>query len=437
MWLVPRDTPGLTGRTDVPAVVREALVRWYEGVGSEADHRASVTLVVKARDHRRWLACDCLGASTMPPLLSPAFLTEAETYYLRRLTSQGRNRPEHLTACPFHRPQAPQRFRERATAVPRGIAEPDGYFSALGLAAEKLAQAPDDADLDDRSRGVAIPRLARLLWRLMDDAGVNVLDALPETGGNDRSLSSELGRLRLAAERLAIAPGIPLRSHLYTHVEPLERGQVYARLRAAALGWPDGHAPQAFLALFAHDVSGATVTLAAGKRLEIANRVQHAGIHRRGIGGPLIVFVLVGELNPRDGYAALRAYAQPIASAGLLIPVQSAAEREVVARLARLQYRLRRRFVALSVRKPLFDTMTRLGPRRPDLALSLRDHRTGELYDAALVVADAGDPDEAALKAAQARDLAELGAAISVDADAVARGDVERAIAARLDLDLG
>lgn len=437
MWLVPRDTPGLTARTDVPTVVRDALVRWYEGGGSDADHRASVTLVVKARDHRRWLACDCLGASAPPPLLSPAFLTEAETYYLRRLTSQGRGRPEHRTDCPFHRPQAPQRYRERATSVPLGIAEPDGYFSALGLAAEKLAQAPDDSDLDDRSRGVAVPRLARLLWRLMDAARVNAIEPLPPTGGHDRSLSSELGRLRVAAERLTIASGIALRSHLYTHVEPLERGQVYARLRAASRDWPGGHAPQAFLALFAHDVSGTTVTLAAGKRLEVANRIQHPGIHRRGIGGPLIVFVLVGELNPRDGYAALRAYAQPIASAGALIPVHSAAEREVAGRLLRLQYRLRRRFVELSAAKPLFDTMTRLGPRRADFAISLRDHRTGELYDAALVIADSPDSDEAAVKAAQARELAELGPVIAVDAAAIAAGAVERAIATRLDIDLG
>ena len=147
--------------------------------------------------------------------------------------------------------------------------------------------------------------------------------------------------------------------------------------------------------------------------------------------------MLVGELNPRDGYAALRAYAQPIATAGMLVPVQSAAEREVANRLARLQHRLRRRFVEMSIRKPLFDTMTRLGPRRPDFAISLRDHRTGELYDAALLIADAPDADDAALKATQARDLAELGPVIAVDAEAIAAGAVERAIAARLDIDLG
>ena len=87
MWLVPRHSNGLHRRTPLPPVVREALIRWYVGEGSEADHRASVILVVKARTHHQWLACDCLGEAP-PPLLSPAFLSEAETYYLRRLTSR-------------------------------------------------------------------------------------------------------------------------------------------------------------------------------------------------------------------------------------------------------------------------------------------------------------------------------------------------------------
>ena len=93
MWLVPRDTRGLTSRSPVPDVVREALVRWYTGEGEGSDHRASVIMVVKARDHHQWIACDCLGEGTDPPLLSPAYLSEAETYYLRRLTSIRRKRP--------------------------------------------------------------------------------------------------------------------------------------------------------------------------------------------------------------------------------------------------------------------------------------------------------------------------------------------------------
>ena len=116
MWLCHRQTSGQTQRREIPAVLHSALVRWYSGVGDDADHRASVMLVVTARDNNQWLACDCLDADAAPPLMSPAYLSIAETYYLRRLTSAKLTRPEHDQACPFHRPQAPGRLRETATS---------------------------------------------------------------------------------------------------------------------------------------------------------------------------------------------------------------------------------------------------------------------------------------------------------------------------------
>ena len=110
MWLVPRHSRGLTLRTPVPDVVRDALVRWYEGEGSEADHRASVTMVTKARTHGQWIACSCMGDTDPPPLMSAAYLSEAETYYLRRLTSKRQRRPElragNFSVTSIHAPAA-------------------------------------------------------------------------------------------------------------------------------------------------------------------------------------------------------------------------------------------------------------------------------------------------------------------------------------------
>lgn len=101
MWLVGKDTTGKTGRVAISDELKAALVRWYTGRGSEADHRASVSLVSTARENHKWIACDCLGAEHPPPLMSAAYLSFQETYYLRRLTS----RPGHDSGCPFHLPQ--------------------------------------------------------------------------------------------------------------------------------------------------------------------------------------------------------------------------------------------------------------------------------------------------------------------------------------------
>lgn len=407
-------------------------MRWYTGEGSEADHRASVTMIRKARAAQQWIACGCVSVEGRPPLLSPAYLSEAETYYLRRLTAEGKGRPEHLTECPFYRDQAPPRFREQATGATREVIEPEGFFMAHRLAPEKLAQAPDNDDPDDRARGVAIPRLAKLLWRLMERAEVNLLDALPPDRGHDRTMSGEFYALRRAAATLEVAPGVNLAEHFYTHVDPIDRHEVHARLRKAAKAWPDGFAPQAFALLYAHDISGTRVRLAQGRVLDLKNRIQHIGVHKLEIGGPYLVLVLIGELNPKEGYYPLRGYAQPIHGHSNFMPVQSALERATVDAISRLQYRLRRRMIAVTAKKPVFDVMTRVGLQRPDFVLNLQDFRTGELLELALNVRSYDDDDHAALKARQQRDLAEIGHVVALDRHLLEAGALERAVSMHL-----
>ena len=428
MWLVPRDTRGLASRTGVPDVVRSALVRWYSGDGEDSDHRASVIMVVKARDHHQWIACDCLGDAADPPLLSPAYLSEAETYYLRRLTSIRQRRPEHHVDCPFFREQAPPRIREKATATPRTINEPDGLFSAHRLAPEKLAQLPEDDEPDDRTRGVAIPRLARLLWQLMEMARVNVVEPLGRGEPREASMALEFGRLRSAAERVEIAPGIPLARHLYTHIDPYERGIVFAKLREAARHWPAEHAPQAFLLLYAVDISGTTVTLAGGRELIVKNRIRHIGVHQRRIGPPFLVLAVIGEHNPREGYAALRAYAQPVARPSNFIAVHNAAERETIVGLLDLQYRLRRRGIGIGFKRLLFDVATSAGEVRPDLLLDLRDFTTGEVMEAALEVVTGSDADTLGLKMRQVEKLREIAPVVTIHAEDLEDGALEAAV---------
>ncbi|MEM7687455.1 MAG: hypothetical protein AAF291_00405 [Pseudomonadota bacterium] len=373
MWLVPKDTDGQSARTAVPEKLREGLVRWYLGQGNEADHRASVSLVVTARENGQWLACDCCGGDTEPPLLSPAYLSSQETYYLRRLTS----RPKHKRDCPFYLPQAPDRIRENADGAHFEIDYPRGLFNAHKEAPEKLSTKPDVSEPDDRSRGVTIPRLGKLLWMLLEAAGTNVIDGLPEVGRPDFGIAKELARLREAARRFEIAPGIPLASHLYTNAVDYERTRVHARLREAAKDWPVGFAPQAFLLLEASAVRSNIITTGLGE-VEVRNRIQHGGAGEGGAGGPFLTLAVVGEHSKREGYLALRAYAQPIFKGNQFVPVERAAERRLFDLLTRFQYLMRSKRIAIAVKKPLFDILTDKGFVRPQAIVAFRDYTTGE-----------------------------------------------------------
>lgn len=414
MWLIDRGSEGHTARRiPLPPLVRKALVRWYVGDGSRADEEVGIVLVQQARIGQKWIACDCLAEGDAPPILTPAFLSEAETYYLRRLT--GSNRPEHHADCPFFRDQATNRISE--VRGQHGPADPPtGFFEILRPAPEKLAQRPDEEASDDRTRQASVPRLARLLWRLIDVAGLNrcpPLSAEPvpcSIGGEFRALSSVTGRI-------TIAPGIELARAFWTHAQALHSRRVYGSLRALADQWPRGHAPQAFLALYAHHVRGSTVYVADGEPVTLANRVQSPSTKENRIAGPYLVIIVVGQYPEAHGFAPLRGYAQPILSGRRFMPVETALEREALRSLIDIRSFFDRRGIDLMIEKPVFDILTPLGPCRPAFLLEARAQRTGECRQVAIEIVGRGSEADAHA-AAQLRDrVKQIAPIVTVSAD--------------------
>jgi hypothetical protein len=427
MWLIDRGTDGLgPRRIPLPEPVREALVRWYAGEGSRADEEAGIVLVQQARIGGRWIACDCLPADAPPPILTPAFLSEAETYYLRRLTSSGR--PEHHGQCPFFREAATNRLSEvrgrHSAADP-----PHGYFEALRPAPEKLAQKPEEQGIDDRTRQASVPRLARLLWRLIDLAGVNRCPPLRLDDGRS-SIGEQFRALVAATGRVEIAPGLELARAFWTHAQALHSRRVFASLRALARQWPRGHAPQAFLALYAHKVRGATIHVAGAAPVVLANRVQSPSIRDNRIEGPYLVLVVIGEYPEAHGYAPLRGYAQPILSGRRFIPIESDFEREVLRALINLRTPLDRRGAEIHIEKPVFDLLTPLGPCRPDILVEARSRLTGECRQIAVRITD-GPAESAAETLSRLRLIAPVLEVSTLD---MRPGRLERRLFEALDL---
>ena len=414
MWLVGKDTTGKTGRVAISDELKAALVRWYTGRGSEADHRACVSLVSTARENHKWIACDCLGAERPPPLMSAAYLSFQETYYLRRLTS----RPGHEPGCPFHLPQAPPRIRETMKDSLYAIGLPKGLFSAHQKAPEKLAQRPEDIEPDDRSRGVAIPRLGKLLWLLLERAGSNILRELPPSGRRAGSISEEMRHLKRAAQGLEIAPGIRLSDHLHTNAIDYDKRRVHARLRAAAETWPPEFAPQAFLLLEASEVTSSEVVTGLGT-VEIRNRIQHTGIIRAEVEPPFLVLAVVGEHSRREGYLALRAYAQPVFSGNQFVPAERDHDRDVLRALQQAQYELRRLGVRMAVKKVLFDITLAAGSARPDFLVALLDEHSGVECKFALQILQSDDADYLELRSIERERLGQAGLVVSMAVSSV------------------
>lgn len=370
MWLVNRGGRG-HNRIPIDPLVREALIRWYSGKGNHHDEEAGVILVEQARLGDMWIACDCLGPSTAPPLMTPAYLSEAETFYLRRLTGPGR--PEHRLDCPFFHAQSTPSQTAAADPV-RPVDRPEGYFSVLKSAPVRLARAPDDS-AGGRVRHPHIPRLARLMWRLIDLAGRNQATM---SGNGERGIASEFAAIQQVAGHIEVAPGVELARVLWTHGSAFRHRRVYAGIRALAPRWPRGHAPQGFLLLFASGIEGNIIHAAGCDPIEVATRIQHPSIHGTPVAGPYLALIVIGELPQVKGYAPLRAYAQPIYSGQRFIPVDSDFERTVLRDLLRIQHRLDEHRYDSAITKPLFDIQTPAGNCRPDFIIEIYSRETGE-----------------------------------------------------------
>jgi hypothetical protein len=425
MWLIPRNSDGCRGgKIALPSLVREALVRWYVGTGSRADEDAGIMLVQQARVGERWIACDCLADGEAPPILTPAFLSEADTYYLRRLTSA--KRPEHRMECPFFRAQATNRLSEVRTQDSPAD-PPIGYFEVLRPAPEHLTQRPDTNTTDDRTRQASIPRLARLLWRLQALSGLNHCPPLREEAP-ERSINREFQQLAFAAARVEIAPGIALGRVFWTHAQPLHNKRVYAALRALEPRWPRGHAPQAFLALYAQSVRGSTIEVADGDPVVLANRIQSPSNRGNRIKGPYLVLVVAGQYPEARRYAALRGYAQPIFKGNRFVPVDSEFERLVLGELLTLRQDLDHAGWNLSIEKPLFDTLTPLGSCRPDFILEACDRRSGEIRRIIIEAMGSSDPDYLASKTVIHLRMAHIAPLALVHSEDLERGRIREVV---------
>lgn len=429
MWLIDRQSQGRGGpRILLPEPVRAALVRWYTGDGSHHDEEAGIVLVQQARRGGKWIACDCLAAGEDPPVLTPAFLSEAETYYLRRLTGSGR--PEHDADCPFFREQATNRRTE--VRGPDSPADPPhGFFEALRPAPEKLAQRPTEDSSDDRTRQAAIPRLARLLWRLVDTAGRNRCGPICDEAA-DHSIGDEFRALTRVAGRIEIAPGLELGRAFWTHAQALHSKRVYAGLRDLARRWPRGHAPQAFLALFAQEIRGATIKVAGCAPVQLANRVQSPSSRENRVGGPYLVLVVVGEYPEAHGYAPLRGYAQPILSGRRFVPVESEFERDVARALFAARRKLDRAGLDVLIEKPVFDSLTPLGACRPDFLIEVRSRLTGECRQLIIETVAAPDTDRRPVSARPA--LETIAPVQVISPHDLANGDIEQLLKRAVDL---
>jgi hypothetical protein len=428
MWLVPHHDP-VPGdaASALPPAAAAGLRAAYAGCDDASGEAAAIRLVREARQFQFWIACDCRAREGVFPLMTPAYLSTAKVYYLRRLTGEGR--PEHDGRCVFRFDRPASGLGPIRDARPAPIKPPTGYFSVI--------ESDEDARLTgngaDRRRGPAYdapPRLARLLWRLMVAAGLNRLT--PVQYAEKPSIRAEVEKLRTAAEGIDVARDLALTRVLATHPRDYHGARLFARIRDAYKSLPEKEPLQGFLLVYCADAKGKALLFGEEEPILVAGELARPAREDDRSRAPYLALSVIGDHAQGSGLMALRAYAQPIYSGAQFMPVASDFERQVLKAINAARWSLAKTHPALevTVEKPLFDIRTPDGPCLPDFIVEATDAETGEVR--VLVVEAmglAGDfADEAAKRLTHAR-MAHIGPVLGVEPAAL---DVPKQLPARI-----
>jgi hypothetical protein len=390
MHLVDKQQPSIVLETlsDREAT---ALRQWFEGCASPEQERQVHGVLRSARAREAWIACDCMGdvhakradglsASPSPPNAAPlsAPVLANGVYTIRRLIASELAgvgpRPNHHPACPLHYDEAQFRERIGTDYVERPHLPPTGPIPGLlqisGALGKRL-----HGELEEQARpcdAAPVPATAVSLWRLMHQAGLNTIQ--PDDRLDATTIASSMARLRAAAGKLTVSHNLPWSAVLSTFPgDYVDQGSRWRRsFHKIAEHWRRGERPTAAMLVATRDVAQfAVVTLKHGEipvRALVRRPVRGDPRHR----GPYLVLVLFAVDEESNELVAEKAYAQPVVCLDTLLPVDSAFEREIVARMreARAWLAANDPVVRLQIAKPLFDLMSDEGPCRPDILIN-------------------------------------------------------------------
>lgn len=381
LWSIPKkgDRVGPSARKASLRHV-EAVKAVYSGV-SDPDgdyHRMGRSIAKDAHEGKRWLACGCREVDGRRPVLCPVYLPGIGLYYLKRMVQS--KRLEHDPECVFYRERVPSML----TLVPTypAIVKPDGDFAvAAYVSDQRLASGPEGVSSVGAVSARSVPKMQRLLFELIDQAGLNWIGRDTVAGPNDgRGRNGGVPRIVDAIdEDVMVCEGVRLRDVLVWSASKFPDGLIE---RIKRQRYPEGRARQGFGLLYVRDVRDKSLMLAdENKQIDVIGMLSRPSGGRGGSAGPYLGLVVVAPdvSRPDKGFEAMRGHAHLVFSSQVLCPVDNSFERAVLAALIRVAevWNESQSGFRTKIHKPLWDIVTVEGSCRPSFELVWEDLASG------------------------------------------------------------
>ena len=317
----------------------EAIINKFTNAGkrpSGYDQSVVLDTLINLKTLDAWLACSCVSDANddaeidfkNAPLLIPAKIPSASDHgiTLRRAPK----RPDHHESCPFYR--ATNKAKESSPdCISNDNSDNQSKINsdeclAILKPVTFVASAMDSAD-DLRLGAQELnqarqTKLSRILLTVMDDAGLTrVAENYKSTKFEQfEALYNALSDYHFDGERK-----ISVQKFTELSLEKLKR--LCSNMRKSNDWKRLDVIPQGFLIGLASSIDGYTVKTINNNNVSIETPVILSGQSPK---GPYLVIILVGSRNNGGFYECLRAFAQPVYSENLLVPVDSDYERQTL-----------------------------------------------------------------------------------------------------------
>jgi hypothetical protein len=396
MWICSAARPGAD-----PVVVQSLPPsdrQCFENYFLHGRHSAHFDAVLaKLRQHHLWLMCGCralLKNGQPDPAQAPLFFPRKIDDRIRLVRNTAR--PPHHDSCPFYF-DPPDTNRH---VVDRMIDGPPCQPLECALILRNSNNAARSAGSLDEiyEKQSQLPKIARLLWSIMDWAELNVirLDAHDKvhSGGADNVSCRSTIRSEIAKLRSALANIHAYTDHMGFRHSLLEINKTYAPALVRPVGGSSEiyqlfctHAgkmvkvkkrPQVYFFGYVNDVAEESIDHPdLPEDFHIGTTIKKLSVAEQSVSPPYLAAIVFGQRADTRRFSAIQAFAQPIYEAqhdfAQFVPVTSAFERQCLRMLKSLQFVLMREHSRADVviRKPLFTIPTPAGHCLPDFILDI------------------------------------------------------------------
>jgi len=323
---------------------RKLLLKSVQGRLTRVEEKTFSRFLSETREQGFWIACDCKSKGEA---LLTVTCRQSGTLFLTHMNKRGL----HRKGCPLES----KTFSNGQGNVQNVPSQLLNANTPLKLHVrgewEGRKKRKEEHTQQDKTKGSTTPRLARLLYSLIQDATLNHITR------NTPHINRQYQALIQAACRYTLDDNVSLKFLFWTHPKGVLNAWKILKEKAGHFRKPVK--PYGLAVILVDRIDEKTLICTSGNqtfRLTLSGPLRFVSGRLGKESAPYLVILSITDNITRPGfYSPYSAFVTPVLSKAHLVPVDSRYERDVLKTLMRWVPWWKQQGITVTLEKPLFD----------------------------------------------------------------------------------